>query len=86
MEFRVRFNPTSQRIPVRFQAVQEVTGEPPDVEIYTGSYEVIPKVETQTLPTAQRFLTEDVKVTKIPYYVTGNTSGGDTVYIAKEVD
>ena len=33
-----------------------------DVELYEGEYSVTPKVVAQTLPTAQRRLTEDISV------------------------
>jgi hypothetical protein len=82
----VKFSPTNQKIPVRFRDLQEITGEPPEVDLYEGSYEVTPKVDAQTIPTAQKFLTEDMRIKEIPYFVTSNNAGGDTVYIAKEVD
>ena len=53
---------------------------------YEGPYHVTPKVDAQTLPTAEKLMREDVTINKIPYFVVGNTAGGDTVYIAKEVD
>lgn len=53
---------------------------------FEGPYEVTPKVDAQTLQTAKKLMLEDLTVKKIPCYVVGNTSGGDTVYIAKEVD
>lgn len=53
---------------------------------YEGPYAVTPKVDAQTLPTADKLMRENVTVNKIPYFVVGNTSGGETVYIAKEVD
>ena len=52
---------------------------------YEGPYEVTPKVDAQTLATADKVMLEDVTVNKIPYFAVGNTSGGETVYIAKEV-
>jgi hypothetical protein len=82
----VKFDEAEQKIPIRFRDLQEVTGEPPEVDIYEGSYEVTPKVDAQTIPTAQKFLTEDMRIKEIPYFVTSNPAGGDTVYIAKEVD
>lgn len=56
-----------------------------EVPEYEGSYDVTPKVEEQTLPTAEKFLQKDVTIKKIPYFEVSNTSGGDTVYIGKEV-
>ena len=77
----VRFGQANQRIPVRFDDIQIVTARP-DVEYYEGSYEVTPKVEAQVMPTANKFLTDDMNVTAIPTYSVGNTSGGSTFYIA----
>lgn len=48
-------------------------------------YNVIPKAfESQRFRTAGKMLTGDVIVAEVPYYVTSNTAGGNTVYIAKE--
>lgn len=52
-----------------------------ELDYYEGSYEVIPKTTSQTLETAQRFLTEDVTVCEIPYAEVANNSGGNTVYV-----
>lgn len=54
-------------------------------EEYEGDYTVVPKRDEQTLKTAQKVMKADLLVTGIPYYSTSNTSGGETVYIAKEV-
>jgi hypothetical protein len=55
------------------------------VPVYTGTYEVTPKANTeQTLQTAGKQLLENVTVHEVPYYETSNTSG-TTVYIANEV-
>ena len=56
-----------------------------DVPLYEGTYDVTPKVNEQTLPTAKTFLSEDVTIKKIPYFEVGNNSGGETVYIGNEV-
>lgn len=82
----LKFNSTSQRIPVRFKDLQEITGQAPDVEIYDGSYEVTPMVDAQIIPTAQKFLTADMTVKEIPFFNVGNTAGGSTVYIGKELE
>ena len=53
---------------------------------YEGEYEVTPSAtEKQTLNTAQRLMSKDVVVHKIPYYETSNNSGGNTVFIGSEV-
>ena len=57
-----------------------LTGEP-----YEGEYEVTPSTdEAQTLHTAQKLLTKDVTVHKIPYYEMDNESGGITIYIGSD--
>ena len=53
---------------------------------YSGSYEVTPKAyDEQILETAHKYLTQDVTVHEVPYYVTSNPLG-ETVYIASEVN
>lgn len=50
-------------------------------EEYNGPYNVVPKVEPQTLQTAQKTLTQDVKVFAIPYAEVSNQKGGITATI-----
>lgn len=53
--------------------------------VYEGPYSVIPKAYfEQTLETAQKYMTDDVTVSQVPYYETSNNYG-TTVYIANEV-
>lgn len=52
-----------------------------DITMYEGDYEVTPKVDEQTLPTADKLLLEDVKIKKIPYFEVSNNSGGITASI-----
>lgn len=55
-------------------------------ESYTGDYEVVPQAFEETvLPTANKMLSKDVVVAKVPYIETSNTSNGITVYIAATV-
>ena len=56
-----------------------------DAPHYTGAYDVTPKVHAQTLPTAEKYLSKDVTIKKIPYFEVSNNSGGETVYIGNEV-
>lgn len=58
---------------------------PDEWDVYEGDYDVIPKVTEQVLPTAEKYLYDDVTVRKIPYYEASNSSGGNTVYIGTEV-
>ena len=55
------------------------------MEEYEGDYIVTPKVESQTMPTKNKLLTEDVTIKSIPFYNVSNTSGGSTVFIGNEV-
>lgn len=85
MRFIVKFNESKQRVPVKFGQIHTVTDAPDNVEIYTGDYEVTPKAEEgQTLRTAQKYLTQNVNVHKIPYYEIDNAAGGTTVYIGTD--
>lgn len=52
-----------------------------DVKEYKGSYEVTPKFEKQTLPTARKTMRNDVIINEIPITVVSNSSGGNTVII-----
>ena len=61
MRFDVHFKQSNQRIAVSFQNNSKVLGADfksfqrvtvqPDVEHYTGDYSVIPKTDSQVLPT-----------------------------------
>lgn len=64
--------------------VQKVT-EYVGGEKYEGSYDITPKVEAQTLPTKEKVLLDDMRIRAIPFFSVSNTSGGSTVYIAKEI-
>lgn len=56
-----------------------------EAPIYDGEYTIVPKANReQILPTNGKRMTDDVSVTKIPYYQASNVSG-DTVYIGMEV-
>ena len=52
-------------------------------EVYQGRHTVIPRIYSQTLPTKNKLVKEDVLVLEIPYYETSNLSG-KTVYIGGE--
>lgn len=81
----IKFNLSNQNIPIVFKNTHQITTTP-DVELYDGAYEVTPKVESQTMETAQKFLTDNVTVKAIPFFNVANTSGGNTVFIGKELD
>lgn len=55
--------------------------------IYNGEYTVTPKAfKEQTLKTNGKKMINDVTIKEVPYYETSNTDGGETVYIAGEVN
>jgi hypothetical protein len=78
----VKFTKTNQKLDADFGEVQYVTEFVGDK--YEGDYEITPKVETQTVPTKNKVLIDDMTIKSIPIYKTSNNSGGTTVYIAKE--
>jgi len=82
MRFDVKFRELGARFTPVFRDLQVVTVRP-DVEYYEGAYNVTPKTSAQTLPTKEKYLTDDVNVEAIPIYETSNSSGGTTVYIAQ---
>lgn len=53
---------------------------------YDGDYEVTPTVEGMELNTKDRYMVDDVKINAIPFFEVSNTSGGNTVYIAGEIE
>lgn len=56
-----------------------------NTDVYEGEYVVVPKAHESTiLETRDKTMTDDVTVTKVPYYETSNLTG-ETVYIAAEV-
>lgn len=59
------------------EEIREVIG----TEIYSGDYEVIPKVREQILETAKKTMKEDMKVLAIPFSLVDNTAGGQTITI-----
>ncbi len=85
MLFNVQFSKSSQSFIATCSNIQKIT-EYQDADPYTGSYEVTPKVDAQTLPTAQKLMTDNVQIHAIPIFEVSNTNGGETVYIATEVD
>lgn len=53
-------------------------------EEYTGPTTVIPSGSVQTLPTAHKYLAQDITVREIKRWSVGNPSGGTTVYIGED--
>ena len=54
---------------------------PSGVTPYSGSYEAIPRVTAQSLPTRDRWLDRDVVIQAIPYHEVENTERGNTAII-----
>lgn len=54
-------------------------------EVYRGEYTVTPKVSGQVVPTKGKLLLDDMTINPIPFFNVSNTTGGSTVYIAKEI-
>lgn len=82
MTLDVAFQESEQHIDYEFNEVIEVDK---NHEVYMGEYDVTPNIEQQVLETANKVLVENVTIKKIPFFEVGNTSGGTTVYIGKEV-
>lgn len=58
-----------------------------EYDAYAGNYEIVPQAFcAQTLETANKLLHNNIVVTEIPYFETGNDSDGTTAYIAKELN
>lgn len=84
MNLRVEFSENDQAFKVNMGEVQTVT-KYIGGEVYDGDYGITPKVEAQTMPTKNKVMADDVTVRAIPFFDVSNTSGGSTVYIAKEI-
>lgn len=82
--FKTSFSASDQAFTPVFDALHEVTIHK-DADPYRGAYEVTPQVDEQVLPTAQKLMVDDLTVKAIPRYDVSNNSGGQTVYIAREV-
>lgn len=53
-------------------------------EEYTGPTTVTPSGSAQTLPTAHKYLSQDITLREIQRWDVGNPSGGKTVFIGEE--
>lgn len=52
-----------------------------DYAEYKGNYIVVPKTESQTLPTIDKVMSRDMTIASIPYYEVQNEKGGNTITI-----
>lgn len=81
--FKPGFRDQNKQLDTEFdniQIVPEYINDP-----YEGEYMVTPRVEAQTMFTKDKVMMDDVTIKEIPIYRTSNTSGGNTVFIGKEV-
>lgn len=77
---KVKFAEQQKQIKVEFGVIHQMGA---DVPQYNGSYLVTPDAQNNiVLNTAQKFLSADVQVKKIPYAEVSNTANGTTVTIA----
>lgn len=78
------FSESCSKIDLKFKSYQQgpvlVEGKQ-----YEGEYDVAPKVESQTLPTKEKYLLKDVTIKEIPFFEVSNLEGGQTIYIGKEL-
>lgn len=57
------------------------------IPIYEGNYNILPLAFQETiLQTKNKKLVNNIIIREIPYYETSNPSGGNTVYIAGQVE
>ena len=77
---RADFNEVNSKFKADFGQVYRIVSD--EVPVYDGSYSVTPAVTEQTMETANKMMTDNVKVEKIPYSEVSNNSGGFTVTIA----
>jgi hypothetical protein len=84
VQFKYDFNESEQFFDTRFEEMVEKTVivEAPKVE-YSGSYEIIPSTEIQTVECSGKYMIDDLVCKEIPYYEVSNNDGL-TVYIGKE--
>ena len=81
--FNSKFESTNSHLNVKFDNYQTINvAEAP--ERYEGDYNVIPKVISQTMSTANKFLSKNVKVESIPFWEVTNQEQGTTIIIGGE--
>ena len=84
LNFVVKFENLNKPIKVDFESASKIVIVD-TTEHYKGNYEVTPKITPQVMQTRNLIMDNDVLINKIPYFETGNNSGGNTVYIGSEV-
>ena len=89
MKLDVKFSESKQSFKADFQSsnttINADFGEVVEVDrhrdMYTGQYEAIPAVNSQTFATAQKVMERDFTVLAVPYAEVKNQSNGKTVTI-----
>lgn len=82
--FKVNIDPMLKNVPISMDVIIEQKSKP--INPYEGPYLVVPSAHDEIiLETKDRYMEDDVKVLKIPYYETSNLSDGYTAYIGGEV-
>ncbi len=56
-----------------------------EYEVYSGDYNITPKIEPQVLGTFDKLMTQDMTVKAIPYYSVSNEHNGETIIIGGNV-
>ena len=79
----VEFNDPDTISITKFEDV--VITDPYHIDEYTGSYDVTPNVDPQTLETKDKKMLDDVTIRKIPYYEVSNIYDGTTIYIGSDL-
>lgn len=82
--FAAGFQSDDQSFTAELGEVHEISVLP-DIDVYTGTYEITPQVNAQMMATRDKLMTDDVTVRAIPTYEVSNAAGGSTFYIASEV-
>lgn len=77
---RADFNELNSKFEADFGQVYRFVSD--EVPVYDGSYSLAPSVNEQIIETANKMMTDNLKVEKIPYSEVSNNFGGFTVTIA----
>ena len=78
VDFVFSFTESDQEFPFDFGEITEGG----DYEVYAGPYVITPKVDGQTVLTAEKVCSEDIEVEGVPYLEVQNPQGGYTATIA----
>lgn len=74
------------RLSVNSELSGTVTVFDGDYPPYTGEYEAKPTFDTITLPTTNKYMSDDVTIHPIEVQSVSNLSGGRTVYIGGDIN